>query len=116
MSLLLGLHGHDLLGPRTSQSVVILGNLCLLLLLLGLARALADLLGCSTAWGAYVWVLGVPLRYDRLCLSSTSDDDLRLILPCHCPLPWLSSFKCDQVRAVERLHHQLLEVSLTRLE
>ena len=116
LSLLLGLHGHDLLGPRTGQSVVILGNLGLLLLLLRLARALADLLGCSTAWGAYVWVLGVSLREDWLCLSSTSDDDLRLILPCHCSLPWLCSLKSDQVSAVERLYHQLLEVRLTRLE
>ena len=62
MSLLLGLYGHDLLGPCTGQSVVILGNLCLLLLLLGLARALADLLGCTATWGAYIWVLWVPLR------------------------------------------------------
>jgi hypothetical protein len=62
LSLLLGLHWHDLLSPRTSQSVIILGNLGLLLLLLGLARALADLLGCTATWGAHVWVLGVSLR------------------------------------------------------
>ena len=63
LSLLLGLYGHDLLGPGTGQSVVILGNLgLLLLLLLGLARALADLLGCTATWGAHVWVLGVSLR------------------------------------------------------
>ena len=62
MSLLLGLHRHDLLGPRTGQSVVILGNLGLLLLLQGLPRALADLLGCTATWGAHIWILGVSLR------------------------------------------------------
>jgi hypothetical protein len=102
LSLLLGLHGHDLLGPGTGQSIVILCNLGLLLLLLGLTGALADLLGCTTTWCAHVWVLGISLREDWLCLSSTSDDYLRLIFAYHSsPLPRLSSLECDQVRAVE---------------
>jgi hypothetical protein len=116
LSLLLGLHRHDLLGPCTGQSVVILGNLGLLLLLLRLTGALADLLGCTASWGTHVRVLGVSLREDWLCLSSPCDDDLRLILAYHSPLPWLSSLESDQVRTVERLHHQLLKVGLTRLE
>ena len=95
MSLLLGLHGHNLLGPSTGQSIVILCNLGLLLLLLGLTGALADLLGGSASWGTHVWVLGISLREDWLCLSSTSDDDLRLILSCDCSLPWLCSLECD---------------------
>jgi hypothetical protein len=116
LSLLLGLDRHDLLGTCTGQSVVILGNLSLLLLLLRLTGALADLLGCTASWGTHVRVLGVSLREDWLCLSSPCDDDLRLILAYHSPLPRLSSLECYQVRTVERLHHQLLEVSLARLE
>ena len=93
MSLLLRLHGHDLLGPCTGQSVVILGNLGLLLLLLGLTGALADLLGGSASWGTHVWVLGISLREDWLCLSSASNYYLRLILAYYSSLPRLGSLE-----------------------
>ena len=80
------------------------------MLLLLLTRALADLLrGTASAWGSSQR-RGLILHYLRL------DDNLRLFLSALMAAISVGALEGDQVGAVERLHHQLLEVCLTCLE